>query len=123
MANSRQSVTIFSPSSKRPTKRTRSSITEHSFQGITPSPRGGSVTHVSGTNCHPCVRPLTDDSIGLTHLNCRNPCRKWPFLDPNGPQSSQLDPNFPRGLVGQNLAPFVEPCSLERLPYKCVCWP
>src|SRR5882724_4618302 len=59
MANSRQSVTIFSPSSKRPTKRTRSSITEHSFQGITPSPRGGSVTHVSGTNCHPCVRPLT----------------------------------------------------------------
>src|SRR6266403_4721086 len=58
MANSRQSVTIFSPSSKRPTKRTRSSITEHSFQGITPSPRGGSVTHVSGTNCHPCVRPL-----------------------------------------------------------------
>src|SRR5260370_40739065 len=62
MANSRQSVTIFSPSSKRPTKRTRSSITEHSFQGITPSPRGGSVTHVSGTNCHPCVRPLTDES-------------------------------------------------------------
>src|SRR6266850_5164493 len=59
MANSRKSVTIFSPSSKRPTKRTRSSITEHSFQGITPSPRGGSVTHVSGTNCHPCVRPLT----------------------------------------------------------------
>src|SRR6266403_24546 len=58
MANSRQSVTIFSPSSKRPTKRTRSSITEHSFQGITPSPRGGSFTHVSGTNCHPCVRPL-----------------------------------------------------------------
>src|SRR5467141_2492161 len=62
MANSRQSVTIFSPSSKRPTKRTRSSITEHSFQGITPSPRGGSVTHVSGTNCHLCVRPLTGSS-------------------------------------------------------------
>ena len=34
MANSRQSAAIFSPSSKRPTKRTRSSITEHSFQGI-----------------------------------------------------------------------------------------
>src|SRR6266704_6784744 len=58
MANSRQSATIFSPSSKRPTKRTRSSITEHSFQGIASSPRGGSVTYVSGTNCHPCVRPL-----------------------------------------------------------------
>src|SRR6266704_2195423 len=61
MANSRQSATIFSPSSKRPTKRTRSSITEHSFQGIASSPRGGSVTYVSGTNCHPCVRPLTED--------------------------------------------------------------
>src|SRR5580700_5817118 len=58
MANSRQSATIFSPSSKRPTKRTRSSITEHSFQGIAPSPRGGSVTYVSGTNCHPCVGSL-----------------------------------------------------------------
>jgi hypothetical protein len=23
-----------------------------------PSPRGGSVSYVSGTNCHPCVRPL-----------------------------------------------------------------
>jgi hypothetical protein len=44
-------------------KRTRSSITEHSFQGITPSPRGGSVTYVSGTNCHPCVGPLISGSI------------------------------------------------------------
>src|SRR6266478_3296389 len=59
MANSRQSATIFSPSSKRPTKRTRSSITEHSFQGIASSPRGGSVTYVSGTNCHPCVGSLS----------------------------------------------------------------
>src|ERR1700675_3034647 len=58
MANSRQSATIFSPSSKRPTKRTRSSITEHSFQGITPSLKGKSVTHVSGTKCHLCLRPL-----------------------------------------------------------------
>src|ERR1700674_489115 len=58
MANSRQSATIFSPSSKRPTKRTRSSITEHSFQGIASSLRGGSVTYVSGTNCHPCVGSL-----------------------------------------------------------------
>src|SRR6266849_4706826 len=65
MANSRQSATIFSPSSKRPTKRTRSSITEHSFQGIASSPRGGSVTYVSGTNCHPCVGSLTRCSLAL----------------------------------------------------------
>src|ERR1700747_1717934 len=63
MANSRQSATIFSPSSKRPTKRTRSSITEHSFQGIASSPRGGSVTYVSGTNCHPCVGSLIRNRI------------------------------------------------------------
>ena len=50
---------IFSPSSKRPTKRTRSSITEHSFEGIASSPRGGGVTYVFGTNCHPCVGSLT----------------------------------------------------------------
>src|SRR5690242_5870999 len=48
MANSRHSAAIFSPSSKRATKRTFSSITEHSFQGITPSPQG--------KKCHPCVR-------------------------------------------------------------------
>ena len=42
------------PAAKRATQRTRSSITEHSFQGITPSLKGKSVTHVSGTNCHPC---------------------------------------------------------------------
>src|SRR5229473_2078381 len=67
MANSRQSATIFSPSSKRPTKRTRSSITEHSFQGITSSPRGGSVTHVSGTKCHLCVRPLINPAVSYEH--------------------------------------------------------
>src|ERR1700674_4077904 len=66
MANSRQSATIFSPSSKRPTKRTRSSITEHSFQGIASSPRGGSVTYVSGTNCHPCVGSLTMNQTSLS---------------------------------------------------------
>src|SRR5580704_13404558 len=67
MENSRQSATIFSPSSKRPTKRTRLSITEHSFQGIASSPRGGSVTYVSGTNCHPCVGSLRTDPT-LRHL-------------------------------------------------------
>src|SRR6476659_3292937 len=69
MANSRQSETIFSPSSKRPTKRTRSSITEHSFQDIASSPRGGSVTYVSGTNCHPCVGSLIKSMVP-TDLRC-----------------------------------------------------
>jgi hypothetical protein len=39
----------------------RSSITEHSFHGIDTSAlrsQGGGVTHVSGTKCHPCLRPL-----------------------------------------------------------------
>src|ERR1700681_4524292 len=68
MANSRQSANISSPSSKPPTKRTRSSITEHSIQGIASSPRGGSVTYVSGTNCHPCVGSLIGVRPGIKHL-------------------------------------------------------
>ena len=39
----------------------RSSITEHSFHGIHTSRlriQARSVTHVSGTKCHPCLRPL-----------------------------------------------------------------
>ena len=37
-------------------------MTEHSFQGIHfLLKKGGSVTHVSGTKCHLCVRPLTDE--------------------------------------------------------------
>src|SRR4029077_3434257 len=75
MANSRQSETIFSPSSKRPTKRTRSSITEHSFQGIASSPREGSVTYVSGTNCHPCV-----GSLNLPFHWFTPPWLIWPLL-------------------------------------------
>jgi hypothetical protein len=36
-----------------------SSVTEHSFQGIAPSPkRAGSVTYVSGMFCHLCVGTL-----------------------------------------------------------------
>src|SRR5882762_3559518 len=38
----------FLPVQQAGPKRTRSSITEHSFQGITPSPKG--------KKCHPCVR-------------------------------------------------------------------
>jgi hypothetical protein len=41
----------------------------------------------------PIARSIThDDSIGLTHLYCRNLAEKWPFLDPKWTQSSQLDP-------------------------------
>src|SRR6266480_1955376 len=88
MANSRQSATIFSPSSKRPTKRTRSSITEHSFQGIASSPRGGSVTYVSGTNCHPCVGSL----IRISDLHYTK-FRRAPGTKPRG-LFSKLDSNY-----------------------------
>src|SRR5260370_14780690 len=81
MANSRQSATFSSRSSERPTKRTRSSITEHSFQDIASSPRGGSVTYVSGTNCHPCVGSFTDDSVDLTRLSSLNSIKKRRILD------------------------------------------
>src|ERR1700683_1870283 len=60
MPNSLQSSTIASPASRRAPNCSLSSITEHSFQGITPSPlRGESVTHVSATMCYLCLRPLT----------------------------------------------------------------
>lgn len=51
---------MASPSSRRATKRRRSFITEHSFQGISTSrsqERKG-VTHVSGTICHLCLGSL-----------------------------------------------------------------
>ena len=65
IANSRHSAAIFSPSNKRATNRTLSSITEHSFQGIASAPRAGTVTYVSGTNCHHLgVGPLTNDLRG-----------------------------------------------------------
>src|SRR5215208_2595101 len=66
MPNSRHTSVIPSPSSSRPTKQRRSSITELSFHGIhTSRPKAKSVTHVSGTNCHLCLRPLT----------CKSPVR------------------------------------------------
>src|ERR1700688_5024268 len=59
MPNSLQSSAIASPASRRATNCSLSSITEHSFQGITPSPlKGESVTYVSGTMCYLCLRPL-----------------------------------------------------------------
>src|SRR5262249_46228875 len=60
---------MASPSSRRPTKRRRSSITELSFQGIATSHlriQARSVTHVSGTRCHLCLRPLRPYFIGIS---------------------------------------------------------
>src|SRR5262249_47897362 len=68
-----------------------SSIAEHSFQGIsTPSPEGESVTHVSGTMCHLCVKVAQDlFLIGVTPpLACQsvrrfcNPCNPTQSPDP-----------------------------------------
>src|ERR1700676_1065729 len=70
MPNSLQSSAIASPASRRATNCSLSSITEHSFQGITPSPlRGESVTYVSGTMCYLCLRPLIHQkSKGQDHI-------------------------------------------------------
>src|SRR5215211_5158583 len=62
MPKARQSCAIGSPSRSCATNRRRSSITEHSFHGIHTSrfwEKAEGVTHVSGTNCHPCLGPLT----------------------------------------------------------------
>src|SRR4051812_38443593 len=66
MPNSRHISVIGSPSSSRATKRRRSSITELSFHGINTSrPKAKSVTHVSGTKCHLCLRLLSIDCEGF----------------------------------------------------------
>src|SRR5580704_15676989 len=70
MPNSLHSSVIGSPASRRATNCILSSITEHSFQGIASSPRGGSVTHVSGTMCYLCLRPLTVEIEGS--ISARN---------------------------------------------------
>src|SRR5947209_8619602 len=53
---------MVSPSRRRATKRRRSSMTELAFHGIHTSrlQKAKSVTHVSGTNCHLCLGPLSD---------------------------------------------------------------
>src|SRR5580704_394645 len=48
-----------------------SSITEHSFQGIVSSPRGGSVTHVSGTMCYLCLRSLIGSFFSSSSVDNR----------------------------------------------------
>src|SRR6516162_4524522 len=61
MPKSRHTSVIVSPSNSRATNRRRSSITELAFHGINTSrpQKAKSVTHVSGTKCHPCLEPLT----------------------------------------------------------------
>src|SRR5215475_12450183 len=60
MPKSRHTSVIVSPSNSRATNRRRSSITELAFHGINTSrpQKAKSVTHVSGTKCHPCLEPL-----------------------------------------------------------------
>src|SRR6202046_1964469 len=53
---------MASPASRRATNCILSSVTEHSFQGTSPSRlREESVTYVSGTKCYLCLRPLNMD--------------------------------------------------------------
>src|SRR5580693_6764803 len=60
MPKLRHTSAIGSPSRSRATNRKRSSTTEHSFHGINTSrQRAKSVTHVSGTKCHPCLGPFS----------------------------------------------------------------
>src|SRR5258707_10207657 len=70
MPNSRQSSAIASPVGRRATNCSLSSITEHSFQGIIPSPSTGRkcylrvrynvlpMSQVGQSACSPCVYPL-----------------------------------------------------------------
>src|SRR6202043_1838311 len=58
MPKSRHTSLMPSPSRRRATKRRRSCVTEHSFHGINTSRQmAKSVTHVSGTVSHLCLRP------------------------------------------------------------------
>src|ERR1700731_1188887 len=89
MPNSLQSSAIASPASRRATNCSLSSITEHSFQGITPSPlRGESVTYVSGTMCYLCLRPLNPALLGFKQLLQFESCPR--FVDQRVPTQSQV---------------------------------
>src|SRR6266436_5711182 len=60
MPNSLQSSAMVSPASRRATNCSLSSITEHSFQGITPS--------LYGRKCHLCVRYNVLPMSQVAHL-------------------------------------------------------
>src|SRR5258708_40195057 len=69
MPKARQTSVMAPPSSRRATKRRRSSITELAFHGINTSrpQKAKSVTHVSGTECHPCLGPLNHNYL-IQHI-------------------------------------------------------
>src|SRR5215467_11227286 len=98
MPNSLQRSAIASPASRRATNCSLSSITEHSFQGITPSQKtGGSVTHVSGTMCYLCLRPLIAESwLTRRCLHCSGNCSGCVVENPHGRPSVYI-----RGLQPQ----------------------
>src|ERR1700731_3425292 len=80
MPKLRHTSAIGSPSRSRATNRKRSSTTEHSFHGINTSrQRAKSVTHVSGTKCHPCLGPFSAEHAGLDrHSQEKQPLAlKW----------------------------------------------
>jgi hypothetical protein len=54
--------------------------------------------------------PMPNVKGRIDHMNVKCPGRPY----------SLSFPRFPGGLVGQNLDPVVEPCSLDRLPYNQV---
>src|SRR6185437_13510700 len=109
MPNSRARSDMASPSSRRATKRRRSSITEHSFQGISTSrllPHARSVTHVSGTICHLCLGSLKR----LSQLATRpSSSRRW--LCPRSPRKS------PNGLRTLPTPPWANEKRLRRRPF------
>src|ERR1700676_1012844 len=89
MPNSLQSSAIASPASRRATNCSLSSITEHSFQGIIPSPlRGESVTYVSGTMCYLCLRPLKPQLCqqSLEPARISSSLHSYPHADSSLPQ-------------------------------------
>ena len=62
MPNSLHSSAIDSPARRRPTNWSLSSMTEHSFQGIAPSPKGRKVSPMCPVQCVTyVVGPLTKD--------------------------------------------------------------
>src|SRR5437870_11061640 len=102
MPNSRHIWVIGSPSRSRATKRRRSSITELAFHGIdTSRPKAESVTHVSGTKCHPCLGPLRRDQARRTALDDRIVRRAPPGSFRRGSPDAAVDEAVLRHFLGR----------------------
>ena len=77
---------IASPSSNRATNRRRSSITEHSFHVIHPSPKadmplGEGVSHVSGTRRYQCLGSVTQFGRGCAPNRGGSARKPHPLLE------------------------------------------